>query len=86
MGSRKTEVELLGLSLGQEGGIAKTIGAVTGSFCSVQAVSDCTFTTLTSPISDFAALLNITIPAGTVIYSPFTAITSSVGTYIAYKG
>ena len=86
MGSRKTEVELLGLSLGQEGGIAKSAGGVTGSFCSVQAITDCTFTALTSPVSDFAALLNITIPAGTVIYSPFTAITSSVGTYIAYRG
>jgi len=62
------------------------------NYAAIQCISDITFTQLdtvqgsgeNSPF--FAFVDNATvIPAGTIIYSPFTAINSSSGIYIAYK-
>jgi hypothetical protein len=80
------------MNLGFVGGVLITdTTAITGTFRAIQALTDATFTTLTSDItvngeedaaegSDFG-----TLSAGMAIYGTFTAITLASGTVIAYK-
>jgi hypothetical protein len=55
----------------------------TGRWCAIQAITDCTFATLTADNSD--ALASITLSAGQIICLPFTVIDLATGTLLAYK-
>jgi hypothetical protein len=60
--------------------------ARTGNWYAIQILSDTVFSTLTTSIAnDGDTLAGVTIPAGNVIYGPFTAITLTSGKAIAYK-
>lgn len=82
------EVDAALVSLGQRG-CTVTDGPVVGNFAAIQCITDCTFDELNtvSGNADFSFFVNYatTIPAGTIFYGAFTAISVTAGTYIAYK-
>lgn len=84
--TQETDAALV--SLGQRGCTA-TDGSLTGNFAAIQCITDCSFDSLTtvSGDGDFFFLVDngTTIPAGTIFYGAFTAISATTGTYIAYK-
>lgn len=83
--TQETDAALV--SLGQRGAIASVGGGVAGNFAAIQVIEDATFDELTALNSDFSALLSTptVVPAGTVLYGPFTQVSALSGTYIAYK-
>ena len=85
-----TPTEAGSLSLGSAGSkvLVAATAEQTGSFCSITALSDTTFTTLT-PEDAFhpsEANYNMTIPAGVTIYGRWTAIELASGSVVAYHG
>jgi len=79
-------------SMGQKGSVLVTdTTAITGAFRTIQVITDCTFTTLTSDITKNGIVTASTgadfgtLTAGTVIYGKFTAITLATGKVILYK-
>jgi hypothetical protein len=88
------EVDAALVSLGQRGCVCRFDGGTaTGNFAAVQCISDNIFVALdtvegSGPNSPFFTLVNegITVPAGTILYGPFTNVENSGGqTFIAYK-
>lgn len=73
------------VALGQRGATAKTTGLLTGNFAAIQVVTATTFDNLTALNSNFSDLLGVSLPAGTIIYGPFTAVGATSGLYVAYK-
>jgi len=73
-------------SLGQYGAIASD-GEVTGNFVAIQIISDATILDVleTNSNSDFSILIGQSFPAGTILYGPFVRVSSTGGTFIAYK-
>lgn len=73
-------------ALGQNGAIASE-SYVTGNFVAVQTITDAMiFDELnTAPSADFSALFGQPLPAGTILYGPFTSVSSTGGYYVAYK-
>lgn len=90
--TQETDAALV--SLGQRGCVCITDeGSATGNFAAIQCITDNVFTTLdtvegSGSNSPFYPLVfnNITIPAGTIIYGPFTSVASqATQTAICYK-
>ena len=85
--SYKNNTQLLREQLGKEGAIdVFTTAAQTESFYAIHFVNESVITncTITGATND-AGLDGQTIPAGTVIFAPFTAITLTSGLAIGYK-
>jgi hypothetical protein len=69
---------------GEYGGIANTdTSAVTGNFQRIQCVTACTFSAVSSNITNFPT--SVSIAAGTEIPGVFTSVAASAGTFIAYN-
>lgn len=88
------EVDAALVSLGQRGCVCIFDEAnAIGNFAAVQCITDCVFLTLetvegTGANSPFYPLVDqgITIPAGTILYGPFTLVQNSANqTAICYK-
>lgn len=83
------EVDAALVSLGQRGCTVTDGSAVSGNFAAIQCITDCAFDELNtiSGTDDFFFFVDngTTIPAGTIFYGAFTAISATTGTYIAYK-
>lgn len=69
--------------LGQEPHYINDTAEHKGRFISIQALTDCTFTTLTSNITGNTLT---TLAEGTTIGGEFTTIQLTSGSLIAYKG
>lgn len=81
--TQETDAALV--SLGQRGFVVSD-GAIEGNFAAIQCLDDVAFDGLTALNSDTAILTGgYTVPAGTILYGPFTYISSPGGVYIAYK-
>lgn len=78
------EVDAALVSLGQRGFIAST-GFLEGNFAAIQCLDAVLFDSITALNSDTTALGGYSIPAGTILYGPFTQMESTGGVYIAYK-
>lgn len=67
--------------------ITSANGAVTGKqFGAIQVINDAVLSVLTaSNVVDTSKLLSITIPAGTVLYGKFSAVTVTSGVIIGHK-
>jgi hypothetical protein len=88
------EVDAALVSLGQRGCVCvyDGNGGPTGNFAAVQCITDCQFDLLdtvngsgeNSPFFPFCDN-SLVIPAGTIFYAPFTLISSTSGSFIAYK-
>jgi hypothetical protein len=90
--TQETDASLV--SLGQRGCVCvyDANGAPTGNFAAVQCITDCVFDALdtvngSSANSPFFPFCDngLTIPAGTILYAPFTLISATSGSFIAYK-
>lgn len=87
------EVDAALVSLGQRGCASSIASSVpTGNYAAIQCLTDCTFDQLDTVYGNgvygpFWALIDggILFPAGTIFYGPFTSISATAGTYIAYK-
>lgn len=88
------EVDAALVSLGQRGCACSFDGSgvPAGNYAAIQLLSDVVFTKLDTvegadASSPFFPLVDngFTVPSGTILYGPFTAIESFAGTYIAYK-
>ena len=85
--SYKNNTQLLREQLGKEGAVdIFTTAAQTESFYAIQFLNESVITncTITGATND-AGLDGKTIPAGVVIFAPFTAITLTDGLAIGYK-
>ena len=70
---------------GEYGGVMNTsTAAVTGDFREILCLTACTFSAVTSNITNFPPAAT-SIAAGTSIPGVFTSIAASAGTFIAYK-
>ena len=81
--TQETDAALV--SLGQRGFDSASGDTVEANYAAVQCVTDCTFAEITALNSNSGALIDTTIPAGTILYGAFTKINANSGTYIAYK-
>jgi hypothetical protein len=63
------------------GVIISNTTATKGSWSAIQVISDAVFTLLTGNVTGYAS---VTIPAGTVLFGRFSAITLASGTVLAY--
>jgi hypothetical protein len=90
--TQETDAALV--SLGQRGCVSIFDGGTaTGNFAAVQCITDNIFVALdtvegSGANSPFFTLVNegITVPAGTILYGPFTAVTNSGSQcFVAYK-
>jgi len=83
------EVDALLTSLGQRGFVFTDASyvSVTGNFVAIQMIEDTIFYSLTALNSTVGNLAtsSVTLPAGTIIYGPFTGYTLVGGKVIAYK-
>jgi hypothetical protein len=80
------------MNLGFIGGVLITdLTAITGTYRAIKALTDTTFTTLTSELTKNGTVTPAvgadygTLSAGDTIYGTFTAITLATGKVIAYK-
>jgi len=90
--TQETDAALV--SLGQRGCAASfdASSIPSGNYAAIQCLTMCTFDQLdtaiasgnSSPFFDFVDQ-GFQFPAGTIFYGPFTTISASAGTYIAYK-
>tara|TARA_R110000787_G_scaffold253426_1_gene358830 strand:+ start:477 stop:740 length:264 start_codon:yes stop_codon:yes gene_type:complete len=83
----KNNTQLLREQLGKEGAVdVFTTAAQTENFYAIQFLNESVITncTITNASND-AGLDGKTMPAGTVIFAPFTAITLTSGLAIGYK-
>lgn len=83
--TQETDAALV--SLGQRGATVSD-SYITGNFAAIQCITDCTFDTLTTiRTGEFSFFVDesTVIPAGTIFYGCFTEISSTGGTYIAYR-
>lgn len=90
--TQETDAALV--SLGQRGCVCIFDGGTaTGNFAAVQCITDNIFFTLdtvegSGANSPFFTLVNegITVPAGTILYGPFTTVNNDAGQcFVAYK-
>lgn len=82
--SQIPEIPILKYLFGQNG-VVNLIDTTpwTGKACAIQAIADCTFSTLTE--SDATGTLAAqTLPAGHTIYGQFTAVTLATGKLRVY--
>ena len=74
------------ISLGQRGFVyTDDTALVNGNFAAIQIITDTVFSVLTALNSTVGGLVGVTLPAGTIIYGPFTSYDLASGKVIAYK-
>jgi len=82
--TQETDAALV--ALGQRGFIyTDDTTLVNGNFAAIQVISDTVFSALTALNSTVGGLVGVTLPAGTIIYGPFTSYDLTSGKVIAYK-
>jgi hypothetical protein len=82
--TQETDAALV--SLGQRGFIyTDDTTLVNGNFAAIQIIADTVFSALTALNSTVGNLVGVTLPAGTIIYGPFTSYDLASGKVIAYK-
>ena len=82
--TQETDAALV--ALGQRGFIfTDDTALVNGNFAAIQIISDTVFSVLTALNSTVGGLVGVTLPAGTIIYGPFTSYDLTSGKVIAYK-
>ena len=82
--TQETDAALV--SLGQRGFIyTADTTLVEGNFAAIQIIADTVFSALTALKSTVGGLVGVTLPAGTIIYGPFTSYDLASGKVIAYK-
>jgi len=82
--TQETDAALV--SLGQRGFIyTDDTTLVNGNFAAIQIIADTVFSALTALNSTVGNLVGVTLPAGTIIYGPFTSYDLTSGKVIAYK-
>jgi hypothetical protein len=82
--TQETDAALV--SLGQRGFIyTADTTLVEGNFAAIQIITDTVFSALTALNSTVGGLVGVTLPAGTIIYGPFTSYDLASGKVIAYK-
>jgi len=82
--TQETDAALV--SLGQRGFIyTDDTNLVTGNFAAIQIIFDTVFDGLTALNSTVGGLVGVILPAGTIIYGPFTSYDLASGKVIAYK-
>lgn len=77
--------EAVNAQLGQNGFTSVSATSWTGQAHALQVITDTVFTSLTCANSTVASMLNVTIPAGTLILGEVTAFTLSSGLVNAYN-
>jgi len=82
--TQETDAALV--SLGQRGFVyTDDTALVNGNFAAIQIITDTVFSVLTALNSTVGNLVGVTLPAGTIIYGPFTSYDLASGKVIAYK-
>ena len=82
--TQETDAALV--SLGQRGFVyTDDTTLVEGNFAAIQIIADTIFSALTALNSTVGGLVGVTLPAGTIIYGPFTSYDLTSGKVIAYK-
>ena len=82
--TQETDAALV--ALGQRGFIyTADTTLVNGNFAAIQIIADTVFAALTALNSTVGGLVGVTLPAGTIIYGPFTSYDLTSGKVIAYK-
>jgi len=82
--TQETDAALV--ALGQRGFIyTDDTTLVNGNFAAIQIIADTVFAALTALNSTVGGLVGVTLPAGTIIYGPFTSYDLASGKVIAYK-
>jgi len=82
--TQETDAALV--SLGQRGFIyTADTTLVQGNFAAIQVIADTVFSALTALNSTVGGLVGVSLPAGTIIYGPFTSYDLASGKVIAYK-
>ena len=82
--TQETDAALV--ALGQRGFVyTDDTTLVNGNFAAIQIIADTVFSALTALNSTVGGLVGVTLPAGTIIYGPFTSYDLTSGKVIAYK-
>ena len=82
--TQETDAALV--ALGQRGFVyTDDATLVNGNFAAIQIIADTVFSALTALNSTVGGLVGVTLPAGTIIYGPFTSYDLTSGKVIAYK-
>jgi hypothetical protein len=82
--TQETDAALV--SLGQRGFVyTDDTTLVNGNFAAIQIISNTIFSALTALNSTVGGLVGVSLPAGMIIYGPFTSYDLASGKVIAYK-